>query len=71
MRYDHINIGARNVERLADFYEQVFGCCRLSEGARMSGALMARGMGLQSAEVHGIWMRLPGHGDEGPVLELF
>ena len=71
MRYDHINIGARNVERLADFYEQVFGCTRLSAGVRMSGALMARGMGLRDAEVHAVWMRFPGHGDEGPMLELF
>lgn len=71
MRYDHTNIGARDVERLAEFYEQVFGCVRLSPTERMSGALVARGMGLQDAEVSAVWMRLPGHGEEGPILELF
>jgi len=71
MRYDHINIGVHDVERMADFYERVFNCTRLSEGARMSGALMARGMGLQDAEINAVWLRLPGHGEEGPFLELF
>ena len=71
MRYDHINIGARDVERLSDFYEQALNCVRLSSIERMSGGLMARGMGLQEAEVRAVWMRLPGHGEEGPILELF
>lgn len=71
MRYDHTNIGVRDVERLSDFYEQAFSCIRLSSTERMSDALMARGMGLQEAEVRAVWMRLPGHGEEGPILELF
>ena len=71
MRYAHTNIGARDVERLAKFYEQVFGCTRTSPTEKMSGALIARGEGLQEAEMKGVWMRLPGYGDQGPILELF
>ena len=71
MRFDHINIGASNVERLAQFYEQALGCSRFSPATDLSGEIMARGMGLDEAEVRAIWLQLPGQGEDGAFLELF
>ncbi len=71
MRYDHVNIGARDVDRLASFYEQAFGCIRLSSSDNLTGIQGARGMGLHEAEIRAVWLRLPGHGENGPFLELF
>lgn len=71
MRYVHTNIGARDVERLADFYEKVFGCVRTSPTETMSGELIARGKGLSEVELKGVWMRMPGYDENGPTLELF
>jgi catechol 2,3-dioxygenase-like lactoylglutathione lyase family enzyme len=71
MRYSHTNIVARDVERLADFYVQVFGCIPLSSVERMSGKLLARGVGLQHIDLRAMWLRLPGHGENGPILEIF
>jgi predicted enzyme related to lactoylglutathione lyase len=59
------------VERLADFYEKVFGCKRLSPGSVLTGDAMARGTGVPNAEIRGVWFQMPGIGEGGPILELF
>ena len=71
VRFDHINIAARNVEQLAEFYEKAFGCTRLSSSNDLSGEKFARGMGLREAKTRGVWLRLPDSGGNGPELEIF
>jgi predicted enzyme related to lactoylglutathione lyase len=41
---------ARDVERLADFYTEVFGCVRLSPPQDMAGEALSRGSGIAYAE---------------------
>jgi catechol 2,3-dioxygenase-like lactoylglutathione lyase family enzyme len=70
-RYVHTNIISRDWERLARFYETVFGCIRVLPGRDMSGEWIEKGTGVRGAHVHGAHLRLPGYDERGPTLEIF
>jgi catechol 2,3-dioxygenase-like lactoylglutathione lyase family enzyme len=70
-RYTHTNLVARDWRRLADFYIEVFGCEQAPPERDLEGAWLDRVTGLRSAHVRGVHLRLPGHGDAGPTLEVF
>lgn len=70
-RFVHTNIISGDWERLARFYETVFGCRRVLPERDMSGEWIERGTGVAGAHVRGAHVRLPGHGDTGPTLEIF
>jgi predicted enzyme related to lactoylglutathione lyase len=70
-RYVHTNIISRDWERLARFYETVFGCARVLPERDMSGEWIEKGTGVRGAHVRGAHLRLPGHGEAGPTLEIF
>ena len=71
IRYAHTNIIADDWERLAGFYEAVLDCVRVPPTRDQSGAWLDRGTGLQGARLRGVHLRLPGHGPEGPTLEIY
>ena len=70
-RYKHTNLIAADWQRLARFYEQVFGCARVPPERRLAGQWLARGTGVKDAAFRGVHLRLPGHGSDGPTLEIF
>lgn len=70
-RFVHTNIISGDWERLVRFYETVFGCRRVLPERDMSGEWIERGTGVAGAHVRGVHVRLPGHGDTGPTLEIF
>jgi len=72
-RYTHTNIVARDWRRLAEFYENVFGCTPLPPERDYRGAWISELTGLpeQELEVRGMHLRLPGCGEKGPTLEIF
>jgi catechol 2,3-dioxygenase-like lactoylglutathione lyase family enzyme len=70
-RYAHTNIVARDWRALADFYIDAFGCEPLPPERDLSGAWLDAATGLEGARLRGIHLRLPGHGPEGPTLEIF
>ena len=70
-RYVHTNIISEDWQKLARFYQVVFGCVPLSPARDESGPWLERGTGVREAHLRGIHLRLPGHGDEGPTLEIF
>jgi glyoxylase I family protein len=70
-RYAHTNLVARDWRRLADFYIEVFGCEPVPPERDMTGAWLDRATGLRSAHLRGVHLRLPGHGTDGPTLEVF
>ena len=70
-RYVHTNLVARNWERLASFYETVFGCEPVPPARQLSGKELAAGTGVPNARILGIHLRLPGFGEGGPTLEIF
>ena len=69
--YRHTNIVARDWRKLSQFYETVFDCVRLPPERNLSGKWLEKGTGVVNAELSGVQLRLPGHGDTGPTLEVF
>ena len=71
MRFLHTNLVARDWQRLAAFYETVFGCERVLPERHLSGESIERGSGVPGARIDGVHLRLPGLGPNGPTLEVF
>jgi predicted enzyme related to lactoylglutathione lyase len=70
-RYVHTNLVAHDWHKLADFYQTVFGCIPVPPERDLSGPSMAAGTGIPGAHLRGMHLRLPGHGESGPTLEIF
>ncbi len=70
-KYKHTNIVARDWRKLAEFYERVFGCESIPPERNAVGQWVERLTGVAGAEVHGVHLRLPGCGKDGPTLEIF
>ncbi len=71
MRFAHTNIAARDWEKIADFYIKVFGCEIKPPRRNLSGEWLDKATGLKKAKLEGVHLLLPGHGDNGPTLEIF
>ena len=70
-KFVHTNIVAQDWQRLAQFYEKVFGCVPVPPERDLQGQWLDDGTGLPGAHIRGIHLRLPGYGDDGPTLEIF
>jgi predicted enzyme related to lactoylglutathione lyase len=70
-RFVHTNLIARDWRSLVKFYESVFGCVFVPPERNFSGAPLEAGTGVEGASLSGMHLRLPGHGPEGPTLEIF
>ncbi len=70
-KYVHTNILSANWERLARFYRGVFDCEPGPPERNQSGRWLERGTGVPNAALQGMHLRLPGHGDSGPTLEIY
>ena len=71
MRFAHTNIVAKNWRQLSDFYIRVFDCKVKPPERRFSGSWLDQATGLHNARLEGVHLLLPGHGDNGPTLEIF
>ncbi len=71
MRYAHTNLIALDWRRLANFYIDHFECIPIPPERDLSGVLMDRLSGVEGAHLRGIHLLLPGHGENGPTLEIF
>jgi catechol 2,3-dioxygenase-like lactoylglutathione lyase family enzyme len=69
--YAHTNLIARDWEKLSAFYQSVFGCVPVPPERHLSGADLERGTGVPGSDLHGVHLRLPGLGENGPTLEIF
>jgi len=70
-RYAHTNLVARDWRNLADFYVRVFGCRPIPPERELSGRWLEECNAVPGARIRGQHLRLPGHGDSGPTLEIF
>ena len=70
-RYGHTNVIARDWRRLAAFYETVFGCVPVPPERNYRGEIVERGTAVPGAAFRGVHLRLPGHGPDGPTLEIY
>jgi catechol 2,3-dioxygenase-like lactoylglutathione lyase family enzyme len=71
MKFTHVNLIARDWKRLAQFYQEVFGCTPVPPERNYSGVWLDRATGVDNARIEGVHLRLPGHGNQGPTLEIF
>lgn len=71
MKFAHTNIVARDWEILANFYISVFGCRIKPPKRDLSGDWLDQATGLEGAALKGAHLLLPGHGENGPTLEIF
>jgi predicted enzyme related to lactoylglutathione lyase len=70
-KYGHTNLIAKDWRSLARFYQDLFGCTPVPPERDFKGHDLERGTGIPGAELRGVHLRLPGHGAEGPTLEIF
>ena len=70
-RYAHTNIIAADWKRLADFYVEVSDCEPVSTERDHSGPQCDALVGMQNVHVRGRHLRVPGHGENGPTIEIF
>jgi catechol 2,3-dioxygenase-like lactoylglutathione lyase family enzyme len=70
-RFVHINIVAQDWQALARFYQQVLGCVPVPPERDLAGEWLEKATGLPEAHLRGVHLRLPGHGEDGPTLEIF
>jgi catechol 2,3-dioxygenase-like lactoylglutathione lyase family enzyme len=71
MRFAHTHIAARDWRRLTDFYVKVFQCRVKPPERNLMGPWLDRATGLINGRLEGVHLLLPGHGEEGPTLEIF
>lgn len=69
--FGHVNIVARNWRTLSRFYQDAFGCEPVPPRRQLSGDWLEAGTGVKGAALEGEHLRLPGHGAEGPTLEIY
>ena len=70
-RFGHTNLIARDWRRVARFYESVFGCVPVPPERDYRGPDLERGTGVADSGLQGVHLRLPGHGSDGPTLEIY
>jgi catechol 2,3-dioxygenase-like lactoylglutathione lyase family enzyme len=70
-RFGHVNVTSRDWRRLAAFYAEVFGCELVPPERDMRSTDLDAATGLRDAHLTGAHLRLPGHGDAGPTIEIF
>jgi len=70
-RYVHTNLVAQDWKKLAQFYEQVFGCTPVPPERDLTGPWVEDGTGVQGVRIRGMHLRLPGYDADGPTIEIF
>lgn len=70
-RYGHTNLIAKDWRALSRFYQDLFGCKPVPPERDFKGPDLERGTGIPGAELRGEHLLLPGHGPNGPTLEIF
>lgn len=70
IKYVHTNIIARDWQKLAQFYIEVFECKPYGPKRDLSGEWIEQMTGIKNVKVKGIHLSLPGC-ELGPTLEIF
>lgn len=69
-KYLHTNLTVKDIERMQSFYVDVFGCIPLREIDHLTGKWIEDITSVKKGEIKYVHLRFPGHGDQGPELEL-
>lgn len=71
MKYVHTNIVSTNWQKLVEFYVLTFDCRVIPPIRDQSGEWLDKGTGVKNAHLQGAHLLLPGHGENGPTLEIY
>lgn len=71
IRYAHTNLIANDWKSLMSFYEEVLGCVPSGAERHSHGPKVDQLTAIPDTNVRGRHLRLPGHGENGPTLEIF
>ncbi len=71
VRYGHTNLIAQDWRALVDFYSTLFGCEPVPPQRDLHGPVVEAGSGVPGGTMTGMHLRLPGHGPDGPTLEIY
>ena len=71
IRYAHTNLIAQDWRKMLAFYVEVFGCLPVSSERDHHGPHIDALTSMPGARICGQHVRLPGHGENGPTLEIF
>lgn len=70
-RYAHTNVVSDDWKRLVAFYVDVFGCEPVGVERDHHGEWIEKVTAIDGARIRGVHLRMPGHGPDGPTLEVF
>jgi catechol 2,3-dioxygenase-like lactoylglutathione lyase family enzyme len=70
-RFGHVNVTGSDWRRLAAFYRDVFGCELVPPERDIRGPHLDSATGITGAHLTGAHLRLPGHGPNGPTIEIY
>jgi len=70
-RFGHVNVTSADWRRLAAFYEELFGCELVQPERDYRGVDLESATGVADAHLTGAHLRLPGHGANGPTIEIY
>ena len=70
-RFAHVNLVARDWRALVRFYSDVFGCVPVPPERKQAGPWLSAATSMPDVEIRGMHLRLPGHGNDGPTLEIY
>jgi len=68
--YLHTNLTVKDIDKMQQFYVNVFGCVPVRGIQHLTGHWIERITAVKSGEIKYVHLRFPGHGDQGPELEL-
>jgi len=69
-KYIHTNLTVLDIEKMKDFYVNVFGCIPVRETQALSGEWISKITSVEGGEIIYVHLRLPGHDKGAPELEL-
>lgn len=71
VRYVHTNIIAKDLDKMIDFYKDVFGCRSINEKRNLRGAWLDKMTGIPDAHIVGEHLVMPGYDENHPTIEIF
>jgi len=71
IRYAHTSLVASDWRRMVRFYCEVFGCVPVGSARDRKGREVDALTDVKDTVVQGQHLRLPGHGENGPTIEIF
>ena len=70
-RFGHVNLTGADWRSLAAFYEDLFGCELVPPERDYRGRDLDAATAVSRAHLRGAHLRLPGHGPDGPTIEIY